>query len=81
VVRASRTELDWAARQGHISVWAPSKMVLDAVHGPKGEVGDLVVWLAQEMSAVALLTLGDTPIDGAHALDLAGPCQLPAASK
>ena len=36
VVVASRTEIDWAMRHGQIVVWAPSKMVLDAVDGPGG---------------------------------------------
>ncbi|MGP1355746.1 dihydroneopterin aldolase, partial [Roseicyclus sp.] len=38
VVVDSRTELDWAMRHGRISVWAPSKLVLDAVEGPDARV-------------------------------------------
>lgn len=34
VVVATRTELDWAMKNGQICVWAPSKIVLDAVDGP-----------------------------------------------
>ena len=34
VVVDSRTELDWAMKHGRISVWAPSKLVLDSVEGP-----------------------------------------------
>jgi dihydroneopterin aldolase len=30
----SRTELDWAMRNGQTCIWAPSKIVLDAVDGP-----------------------------------------------
>ncbi|RME13852.1 MAG: dihydroneopterin aldolase, partial [Alphaproteobacteria bacterium] len=40
VVVASRTELDWAMKHGQISVWAPSKIVLDSVEGPRGPVTD-----------------------------------------
>ncbi|AJE48190.1 dihydroneopterin aldolase [Celeribacter indicus] len=76
VVRATRTELDWAMKQGQISVWAPSKMVLDAVHGPKGGVGDCVAWLAAELSAIALLSLGAAGIAGATRLDPDGPVDL-----
>ena len=34
VVVNTRTELDWAMKNEQISVWAPSKIVLDAVDGP-----------------------------------------------
>ena len=36
VVVATRTEIDWAMKNGRMVVWAPSKLVLDAVDGPKG---------------------------------------------
>jgi dihydroneopterin aldolase len=52
VVVASRTELDWAVKRGQMVVWAPSKMVLDAVDGPKGGAAvDLALWLAETMAA------------------------------
>jgi hypothetical protein len=35
VVVASRTEIDWAMKQRQVIVWAPSKLVLDAVDGPE----------------------------------------------
>lgn len=76
IVRASRTELDWAARQGLVSVWAPSKMVLDAVHGPQGGVAEMVIWLAKEVSASQLLVLGELRIDGARFLDPNGQLTL-----
>ena len=50
VVVDSRTELDWAMRHGQISVWAPSKLVLDAHDGPAASVTEpfaLAMWLAQ----------------------------------
>ncbi len=61
VVVDSRTELDWAMRQGQISVWAPSKLVLDAVEGPDTGVTEplaLTQWLADAFEAQALLTFG-----------------------
>lgn len=57
VVVNSRTELDWAAKQGQISVWAPSKMVLDAVDDdlPIGaDAVSLCVWLAESFGASEL---------------------------
>ncbi len=63
VVVESRTELDWAARQGKISVWAPSKLVLDAVEGPGLDVNAplaLTLWLAEAFEAQAVLSFGAT---------------------
>ncbi len=61
VVIDSRTELDWAVHHGQISVWAPSKMVLDAVNGaelePTNPLG-LSDWLAQEFGAGKVRVLG-----------------------
>ncbi len=55
VVVASRTEIDWAIRRGRSVVWAPSKIVLDAVDGPKGsDPVALALWLAEEMAALRL---------------------------
>ncbi|MER5172802.1 dihydroneopterin aldolase [Thioclava sp. GXIMD2076] len=54
VVVSSRTELDWAMKHGKTVVWAPSKIVLDAVDGPKGSPRDavaLAVWLAEQLAA------------------------------
>jgi dihydroneopterin aldolase len=61
VVVDSRTELDWAMRHGQISVWAPSKLVLDAHHGPRAGVTDplaLALWLAQGFEALEVLAFG-----------------------
>ncbi|MBY6200798.1 dihydroneopterin aldolase [Maritalea mobilis] len=68
VVVDSRTELDWAMRQGQISVWAPSKLVLDAVEGPAPDVThplSLALWLAAAFHAREVLSLGATPPEGA----------------
>lgn len=62
VVVGTRTELDWAMKNGQISVWAPSKIVLDAVDGPSAQKGDalaLAVWFAQQMEAAELLVFGE----------------------
>ncbi|MCF3593436.1 dihydroneopterin aldolase [Rhodobacteraceae bacterium LMO-12] len=61
VVVETRTELEWAMKHGQISVWAPSKMVLDAVDGPSVKGGDavaLALWLAGEMQAAGFLSIG-----------------------
>jgi dihydroneopterin aldolase len=61
VVVGTRTELDWAMKHGQMTVWAPSKMVLDAVHGPSAGPGDsvaLAAWFAGEMRAAELLVIG-----------------------
>jgi len=67
VVVNSRTELDWSMRQGQISVWAPSKIVLDAVDGPSAQPRDtlaLVLWFARHMQAADIVVIGETlPLD------------------
>ncbi|MEM6409013.1 MAG: dihydroneopterin aldolase [Pseudomonadota bacterium] len=60
VVVATRTELDWAMKQGQISVWAPSKIVLDATEKPDLSAIDgpaLTYWFAEEFSAMSVLRL------------------------
>lgn len=62
VVVGSRTELDWAMKNGQISVWAPSKIVLDAVDGPSASPRDalaLVGWFAGQIGASELLVIGE----------------------
>jgi 7,8-dihydroneopterin aldolase/epimerase/oxygenase len=60
VVVGTRTEMDWAIRRGRMVVWAPSKMVLDAVDGPAGaEAIALMLWLADVMQAAGLRVHGD----------------------
>ena len=64
VVVGTRTELDWAMKHGQISVWAPSKIVLDAVDGPATGPDDpvaLAAWFAGQMDASDLLLIGETP--------------------
>jgi dihydroneopterin aldolase len=66
VVVATRTELDWAMKNGQICVWAPSKIVLDAVDGPFAHPRDavaLAAWFASTLGARELLVIGeDEPV-------------------
>jgi len=63
VVVDSRTEMDWAMKNGQLSVWAPSKMVLDAVNKPafNAKPLDLAAWFAAEFSADHVSILGSGP--------------------
>ena len=57
----SRTELDWAMKHGALSVWAPSKIVNDAVEKPLADATDpvgLAQWFAAEFGAHALAIAG-----------------------
>ena len=61
VVVGTKTELDWAMKNGQICVWAPSKIVLDAVDSPLGLAADpaaLANWFASQMNAAELLMIG-----------------------
>lgn len=61
VVVETRTELDWAMKNGRISVWAPSKIVLDAVDGPSAHPRDavaLAAWFAGTFEAGEMLVIG-----------------------
>ena len=63
VVVGTRTELDWGMKNGQISIWAPSKIVLDAVDDAiAGEVSPqaLTVWFAGQMNAVDVAIIADT---------------------
>lgn len=61
VVVSTRTELDWAMKNGQICVWAPSKIVLDAVDGPSAHPSDavaLAAWFAATFEATEMLVIG-----------------------
>lgn len=59
VVMATRTEIDWAVKRGQMMVWAPSKMVLDAVDGPHArDAVALALWLAETLAADRLIVHG-----------------------
>ncbi|MCC5955688.1 MAG: dihydroneopterin aldolase [Natronohydrobacter sp.] len=54
VVVASRTEIDWAMKQGQMIVWAPSKLILDSTDSPNASARDglaLALWLAEHVAA------------------------------
>ena len=68
----TRTELDWAMRNGQICIWAPSKIVLDAVDGPSAKGADAVAlasWFAATFEAREMLVIGDeTPVQASVSL-------------
>ncbi|MFY0679427.1 MAG: dihydroneopterin aldolase [Thalassovita sp.] len=70
VVVNTRTELDWAMKNDQISVWAPSKIVLDAVEElsslPTGSV-ELAMWFAKELEAGDIWVVGAPLPQGASA--------------
>ncbi|MCB1397438.1 MAG: dihydroneopterin aldolase [Rhodobacter sp.] len=58
LVTESRTEIDWAIRQGSTIVWAPSKLVLDTPDAPIQHAANgpaLALWLAEQLAARALM--------------------------
>jgi len=67
VVVSTRTELDWAVKNGQISVWAPSKILLDSVDGPSAHPGDavaLAAWFAATFEAGEMMVIGaELPAD------------------
>lgn len=63
VVVATRTEIDWAMKHGRMIVWAPSKLVLDAVDGPQSrEPVVLALWLAETLAAERLVLHGTATV-------------------
>lgn len=63
VVVETRTEMDWAIKRGRMIVWAPSKLVLDAVDGPTSrDPVALALWLAEVMAASRLVVHGDVTL-------------------
>ncbi len=65
VVVHSRTELDWGMNHKQLSLWAPSKMVLDAVKPPPGQIDGLGLahWLAEQLEAKRLIVIGDASVN------------------
>ena len=62
-VVATRTELDWALKQGQVVAWAPSKIVLDTAGAPEATAGPvLALWLAEDLEATALVVHGDVAV-------------------
>ena len=70
VVVNNRTELDWAMKNGQLSVWAPTKIVLDAVDQPQAGPNNplaLTQWFAKEFFANQITVIQEldqlTPTD------------------
>lgn len=74
VVTDTRTEIDWAIKRGNICVWAPSKIVLDAIDGPSASPRDavaLALWFAQHLEASRMAVIGaDGAADGAAPVEM-----------
>ena len=65
-VVASKTELDWGMKHNQISVWAPSKLVLDGVDVPSfnfDQPAALVGWFAEQIGADEVILVGDAEVD------------------
>lgn len=61
VVVETRTELDWAMKNGQTSVWAPSKIVLDSVDTPSAQTSnavELAAWFASTFETTEMLVIG-----------------------
>lgn len=61
VVVGTRTEIDWAMKNGQSIVWAPGKLVLDTAGAP-GSVRDplgLCAWFAGLVAARRIVVIGD----------------------
>ncbi|MCE8518003.1 dihydroneopterin aldolase [Ruegeria pomeroyi] len=79
-VVSTRTELDWAMKNGQICVWAPSKIVLDAVDGPSAKPSNavaLAAWFAATFEAGEMLVIGASLPEGADVPLRAVPVEQP----
>lgn len=68
-VVATKTELDWSMKNGQIAVWAPSKMILDAVMPPIQDAtaaSEFAIWLAGMINAHDVVMV-DHGVEGAAA--------------
>lgn len=60
-VASARTELDWALRDGRLSVWAPAHMITAARGADLPDASDpraLAAWLAAQLGAEELVAIG-----------------------
>lgn len=68
VVVDSRTELDWAMKQGMMSVWAPSKLAYNAGDieiADRKTAASLAHWISRSFEAVELICIGSVEGDTA----------------
>jgi dihydroneopterin aldolase len=63
-VRETRSELEWAAGRGELSVWAPAKLALDLPGAPAAEGPLLAAWLAEVLDARRLVYVDAEPPAG-----------------
>lgn len=64
VVVSTRTEIEWAMKNAQISIWAPSKVVLDAVDEPSGDARDAFAWaswIAAKVNAEKIISVDAKP--------------------
>lgn len=74
VVVATRTEIDWALKNGQMIVWAPGKLVLDAVDGPHSrEPVGLALWLAELTAAHEFVVHGDVTVPAGSRVSVTRP--------
>jgi len=79
-VVSSRTEIDWALRNAHLAVWAPSKLVLDATDPSPADPDHPVVlagWLRDRLQGERLIVVGADIPEGVEATGLAPDALLP----
>lgn len=69
MVADSRTEIDWALRNGKLTVWAPTRLVLDTPDAgvDTSAAGALAAWVARTLGASHITALGNV---GAVTTDL-----------
>lgn len=63
VVVDSKTELDWGMRHGQISLWAPSRLILNAPDAPspaRGDMVDYTAWFANSLGALRIIVVDQT---------------------
>ena len=77
VVVSSRTELEYCAGLAQLAIWAPGKIVTDAVPRPEIDVSnqaELALWLADEIGAPECVLVGlDLPAQAPSYVTQAAP--------
>lgn len=73
-IASARAELDWAAREGRLVVWAPARMVRDAAR-PVTDItaAGVAAWLAARLDAGPVRVLGRSDDHGAGPSAPPGP--------